>query len=62
MNILKLYFINDKYLTFDAIKNGNPTNITYDQKTDKNTIALSKKPTILDSRFFDCLFFASYLL
>ena len=29
------YFIIDKYSTFDTIKNGNPTNITYDQKTDK---------------------------
>ena len=35
MNILQLYFIIDKYSTFDTIKNGNPTNITYEQKTDK---------------------------
>ena len=35
INILQLYFIIDKYLTFDTIKNGNPTNITYEQKTDK---------------------------
>ena len=35
MNILQLYFIIDKYSTFDTIKNRNPTKITYDQKTDK---------------------------